>query len=530
MGMFGGIISGAMGGAGQAGVQAENVNQQLQGQLNNAETLAQINANLDVQKQASIMRMAQDNKLALLNDPRLNTPAAPTTPQSVPVDPTMQSSINSKQPPAPINLTPTGSTPTAVMGLDTSKLSPEVIAALQAKDPDAFANGVANNQKFMSAMSQPGSTVLIDGALVGGNLSTDQPSQINYPVPDTASISGSGYRLNPTTGIFEQTPQLQREVMKAQLLGGDASAADVLKNNQPTEAEKLIAAYQRVDPNSPQGIALGKQIKLLGYTAPTSIRGEVYADPTGLHSLPGAAPEGSMKVQNADGSWSIVPVSGGIQAIQSEETAKAGAKQNATDNAETWTAQKARANQSAGNIALINTMEPLLNNFTSGNGAQNLADWKSFANTHGIPVDKNATDAAQEFKKYANQMIVAQRSAMGASGTDAAQAAQEASSANMGIGNDPNRNILQYMRANEQGLQAFATAKNNYLRSNGNDMSKAYDFDNAFNSTYDPRILMFNNMNPTQKQAFVQNLVKNGQYDTFENKMIGYNKLMGAFQ
>ncbi len=209
---------------------------------------------------------------------------------------------------------------------------------------------------------------------------------------------------------------------------------------------------------------------------------------------------------------------------------EAGLETRAKGNADDWKSQQARASQATGDIALANIMEPLLDKFTSGQGAENLAKWKSFASTHGITVGKDATDAAQEFKKYASQMIVQQRASMGGSATDAAQAANEAGSSNLGIGNDPNKNILQYIRGNAQGMKDFAQAKNNFLKATGDDMVHASDFDNKFNQVYDPRILIFKNMSAPQKQSFVNDLTKSGQIDDFQNKLSGYNALMRQYK
>ena len=65
MSLFGGIISGAMTGAGQAGTAALASQQNSDQNLYNAETLAKMNSDLDVQKQTSIMqnqnRIRQEN-------------------------------------------------------------------------------------------------------------------------------------------------------------------------------------------------------------------------------------------------------------------------------------------------------------------------------------------------------------------------------------------------------------------------------------------------------------------------------------
>lgn len=82
-----------------------------------------------------------------------------------------------------------------------------------------------------------------------------------------------------------------------------------------------------IDPGSALGRQIAQQaLAKANYQAPTSIRGQVYADMSGVHSLPAAAPEGYQNFQDTEGNWHTVPVQGGPQAVQGNAAATAGGK------------------------------------------------------------------------------------------------------------------------------------------------------------------------------------------------------------
>jgi len=82
-----------------------------------------------------------------------------------------------------------------------------------------------------------------------------------------------------------------------------------------------------IDPNSGLGRQIAQQaLAKANYQAPTSIRGQVYADMNGVHSLPAPAPEGYQNFQDTEGNWHTVPVQGGPQAVQGNAAAAARVK------------------------------------------------------------------------------------------------------------------------------------------------------------------------------------------------------------
>ena len=514
-GFAGGIVAGAMGGLGGAMEKQGEIAQQQQGQYANASNLAELNANLDVQKQASLLKIQQDNKIGLLklmNDPRFSSPGASQNQQPIPV---------------PVDAPPITAQPQ--MGLDTSQISPAVLDFLKKQNPDAVTQGIANMKKINDnqvaiASNQGTQTNTIDGVPVTTTVS--DPS-VNYPVPPTANSATPAYSYNSATGTMEPSINLQRGQIKASILGGDAGVADYMKNNQLSDAERIVNEIQRAGPNTQAGQALQRQLEQVGYRAPVSIRSN-YLDSTGaLHILPASAPAGFVNQQNPDGSWAVVPMKGGSDAVATEQSSK----DAGTAMQKTWETQKAAAAQVPGTVARIETMERLLPQFTSGNGAQDITNWRSFAATHGIPVDKNATDAAQEFKKYSSQLLSEQRAGMGGGATDAAQDMAEAGSANIGLGNDVNKNVLSFMRANAIGTLNFQTAKQSFINQNGGTITpnQASNFDSQYNQNYDPQIILYGHMQPAQRDAFIDSLSP-AQKTNFFSKMAGYTDLINRYK
>lgn len=92
---------------------------------------------------------------------------------------------------------------------------------------------------------------------------------------------------------------------------------------KPADVVSAIRAAG-IDPGSALGRQLAQQaLAKANYIAPTSIRGQVYADAQGLHTLPAGAPEGYQNIQGPDGQWQTVPVQGGAGAVQGNAAANA---------------------------------------------------------------------------------------------------------------------------------------------------------------------------------------------------------------
>lgn len=90
----------------------------------------------------------------------------------------------------------------------------------------------------------------------------------------------------------------------------------------PTDMQKSLRGAG-IDPGSALGHQLMQQyIAKQNYVSPTSLRGQVYADEQGIHSLPSQAPEGYQNIQSTDGKWYTVPVQGGTEAVQGYNAAK----------------------------------------------------------------------------------------------------------------------------------------------------------------------------------------------------------------
>lgn len=155
-----------------------------------------------------------------------------------------------------------------------------------------------------SALTPGGGNGLMPGAAFSGNTApTLGPSQdggpFGYLPPDVAQ---AGVLLAPEKLIENSLDRYK--------------ATDLIRMQ--------IAAG--INPSSPEGQQmLRDHIRKENYIPPTSIRGQVYADAQGIHSLPAPAQDGYQNFQQVPGddhSWYTAQVPGGTAAITGREAAK----------------------------------------------------------------------------------------------------------------------------------------------------------------------------------------------------------------
>lgn len=332
MGLFGGIISGAMSGAGTAGLQQQDTQQKLQGGLYNAEQLAQMNADLDVQKQASLMRLQQEMRLNALSDPRLNggsqsvqsTPAQPVAPTSASIDPVIGNAISDMPKNGALSTLPPLPTPTS-----------------------AYDGG-----KILPPIPMPTPT--------GG---------ITYPVPD--AVSGLKQRA-PTNQASNATPiqpaiwqpshELQLAAYRADIANPGAGAK-ILEANAPDATGKMLLA---------QGIAPGSQEWISAYKAASikatgeSLRGgnTLVVGGRPVFSAPDAS--GNQIIYDNQGNPSIQRVAGANDA-----EAQAAASKLSGTNSQTIAPSDARPVDAQGRPIPV-SISAALNNGSSAQGAGNV--------------------------------------------------------------------------------------------------------------------------------------------------------------
>lgn len=147
------------------------------------------------------------------------------------------------------------------------------------------------------------------------------------------STAGSSASGAPSGSIYGKTPQqLFQQGMLMNMAGiqggGDLMRVAVehdptLARMMPTDIQKnAAAAYGYGTPeytNAIQGAVRKEGVVPLR-------PGAGYIDQGVLKSTPGPAPAGYMNQPNGDGTWSIVPVSGGPEAVRSSAAAQAGGK------------------------------------------------------------------------------------------------------------------------------------------------------------------------------------------------------------
>src|ERR1044072_303339 len=210
----------------------------------------------------------------------------------------------------------------------------------------------------------------------GGQGAPSQPQQPQQPNPAMAQgapVSGAA-NVGPMSGLSAGMGGLMQPQPQAQPQGAGASTptdpfsamfgghtpqevmiagarAAALGNPAGTKMMEMAAQY---DPELARQMPTDMQrnaAAAYGYGSPEytdAIRGQVskegivplrpgagYIDNGVLKSTPGPAPAGYMNQPNGNGTWSIVPVSGGTQSVTASESAKAlGQAQN--QNQQVW--------------------------------------------------------------------------------------------------------------------------------------------------------------------------------------------------
>jgi hypothetical protein len=177
---------------------------------------------------------------------------------------------------------------------------------------DAIESFSGNGQPQPSAATQ----ALAQGAQLGDVGPTVTNAQrmdmISTQPPQGAAPAGSSYAGLP------------RQAVVSDLAFNDGKNIGdwMFKNSAPTDFAKQLR-QAGIDPNSPEGqqYMLGN-VKKQNYIAPTSLRpGGYVQDANGnINQLP-HVPDGYQSIKGADGQWHIVPVEGGIQALQTSSAA-----------------------------------------------------------------------------------------------------------------------------------------------------------------------------------------------------------------
>jgi hypothetical protein len=131
----------------------------------------------------------------------------------------------------------------------------------------------------------------------------------------TQPQAAPGNPLNPA-GMPPAIAQLMAMTDRGEYLKAQAAAFT------PTDLVKTMRAAN-IPEGSPQwNAALKASITKANFVAPTSLRGQAYMTADGtINTLPDPAPAGFMNTRGADGSWAVVPVTGGTDAVTASQRA-----------------------------------------------------------------------------------------------------------------------------------------------------------------------------------------------------------------
>lgn len=537
-GLAGFLVTGAAGGAGQGAGNYFAQQQQAQNAFNNASNLAQLNAGLEVQKQAGILAMQHHYKMASVglddngqpipgwggvsSDGQAQIQAQPTAPvlQNTLPQPDVTGLDVNKMPDLPDSV----KNQFKSQGIDPS--SPQAkqmfFAALSKKDPNAFANGVSDFSQSSQQLTKP-----------------SVPAFQNVPTAVMSPSGNSGWVINPKTGVLEPSLALRRaEVMND--FASNGSGVKVLEANAPTDIEKLIAAKGRYAPDSDQAKAIDAQITKMGYIAPTSIRGPGYIDPktNQFVATPTQAVQDFSKAQES-GKNSAEPFGGYDKdgnPLPTTNKTQAATGQTSTGQAIYSTpiagqsdylggvgqAAAKRANDlrnaASESPMRVNVLDNLLRlSSQKGVATGPGADWQNqikgtIANLPGVrdtSWGKNwqgGVSDYQEFSKFAMQNALRNWQAAGGSGTDAQLEASIEANINNHLFPQAVQQIAEWNKGSELALQAKANAQDNWLKQNGNSPQSQEQFERSWRNNMDQDLFQLKAMNPQEAQAVVDHL------------------------
>lgn len=521
MSLFGGIISGALQGAGDAGQQVAA----QQAKVWDQEAINQQMADLDVQKQASLMALQFQQKQRAMNSLYPDTGAA-----AAPVGAPPSSA------PAGSPATPAAAPPSPVAnyadhpGFDPSQHSPEALSAMQKSDPVAYANGLNDFLQWQKANPQSqGSPIATPAAASSPQQSA--PPVVWKPSRELASAAMSADIISPGAGaklLEANAPDatgkmlLQMGVLPDSPAWHAGYAAHQFKENsenvrpggivmsggKPVFAAPSNGVITNFDANGNPSAALEQ-----GYAGAAGAVKAAELAATNTQNL--APPDRSL----TDGSGRIIPttIAGAIAAGQNGTGVGNSPAQMASfksnDDAAAANAKlpdiavKAKQTVSAleGALQLAKTLPA-----TGPGTVQQNKFWSQMANVvPGITPGDNENNY-QLMTKFLNN---AQSNAAGATGADRSD--QSAGQFGKGQANSETLNIAPLVKAIQYTLsqQDAAVTKDQFIANTRSALSDHVPnpdlvAQQAWSSAYDPKIFEFSRMDPADRSQFKASLIK----------------------
>ena len=535
-GFAGGIVAGAMGGLGGAMEKQGEIAQQQQGQYANASNLAELNANLDVQKQASLMNLQRQQKLDYIASLKAAADAedARNNPRS-----------------------PSAATPSAQqvpqMGLDTSQISPAVLDYLKKQDPDAVTQGIKNMQLISANQpaANPGdSTVKIDGVPVTTTLNPPPNPAVNYPVAATSQSLGganNAYWKPPARLLYDAAvadqfnPGTGLEMIKGAVpdATGKMLLGQGIKPGSPEWVQGYANAQKKAESMSgrqggfewsPDGTLLSSTPNAQGifYTQDPQTKSLIPHQSPGYTNLlanaaaaeKGGALQGTNQLTiapeyalptNADGKKVPVSITGALEngatgqgaGLSPAQTASFAANAKAAEDNQKLPQTLTATKQTISGLEKALQMLDVVN--ATGAGTENVNKYMSAIN-NAIPIlDDKGNANYQLLGKYLNNALSQASSVTGANASDARFEQFSHGQPNIDTLTKPAlREAIQYVLSQQDAAKAgaqFITQKSQELASLGvaNPDAAAQK---AWGNMYEPGVFEFNRMSPTQRSAF----------------------------
>ena len=419
-----------------------------------------------------------------------------------------------------------------------------------------------------------------------GAAQVQQPSQAAPQNGGQAPAQQSGNISNGSS----QTPSQGQGWSVAQIRAAAASNVPGLQKVAELEQARQLAAQTdigkllaqlNIDPNSAQGQQIIRDhIAKENYIAPTSIRGQLYADASGLHSVPAAPEPGFINIKNPDGTWSTQPVQNGLAAVQAANAAKTAGVNSVTPgtfvgkdgityatnqlalatgtqangapiqvaptpgqnafNEANATASSGRYNtliaQAQDSPTRINVLDNIVALSQKGVATGPGSDWQN--NIKGmvanIPAFKD-TDTAknwqgsvadyQELTKFMNQNAQRAWSAAGGTGTDAQLEQQVNSNVSNKMFPQAVQAMANWAKAGELALQAKASAAQ---QQNITTPAQQTQFENTWRQNFNPVIFQMLVQSPAQQNQTIAVLKANGSYDTVMQQTANIKQMGGT--
>lgn len=148
---------------------------------------------------------------------------------------------------------------------------------------------------------------------------------------------------------------------------------------------------------------------------------------------------------------------------------------------------------------------------TGGKFAGKRAEWESTI-ASVIPGLKTAADDATKLQlldKFAERIAADSARVLGANAsTDAARESITRQNANIGYTPKAVQEVLKYAKAQTMAMAAKGDAQEQWLKAEGNGITKAHEFETKWRQSYDPVVYQLEAADPSERRAIIEKLPK----------------------